>query len=163
MTSWLNNNTNTTGFEMRILSLLFLNCLIVIIITCKKKNFISSLLCLKRKPFNQYIVPKNQSLKWFTSVKWLSRVRLFATSWTAERQAFLSITISQSLPKLMSIETVIASNHLILCCPLLLLPSIFPKDQGLFKWISSSHQVAKLLGFQLQHQSFQWTFRTDFL
>ena len=111
---------------MRILSLLFLNCLIVIIITCKKKNFISSLLCLKRKPFNQYIVPKNQSLKWFTSVKWLSRVRLFATSWTAERQAFLSITISQSLPKLMSIETVIASNHLILCCPLLLPPSIIP-------------------------------------
>ena len=88
---------------MRIPSLLFQNCLIVIIITCKKKNFISSL-SLKRKPLIQHIVSKNQSLKWFTSVKWLSIVRLFATSWTAERQAFLSITISQSLPKLMSNE-----------------------------------------------------------
>ena len=38
-----------------------------------------------------------------------------------------------------------------------------PQHQGLFQWVSSSHQVAKLLGFQLQHQSFQWTFRTDFL
>ena len=110
---------------MRILSLLFLNCLIVIIITCKKKNFISSLLCLKRKPFNQYIVPKNQSLKWFTSVKWLSRVRLFATSWTAAHQASLSITNSQSLLKLKSVESVMPSNHLILCHPLLP-PSIFP-------------------------------------
>ena len=150
---------------MRILSLLFLNCLIVIIITCKKKNFISSLLCLKRKPFNQYIVPKNQSLKWFTSVKWLSRVRLFATSWTAECQAFLSITISQSLPKLMSIETVMASNHLILCCPLLLPPSIIPsfrvfwnESVPLIRWpkywsfsfsISTSNECSGLISFRM--------------
>ena len=53
-------------------------------------------------------------------------VRLFATPWTRARQASLSITNSQSLLKLMSIETVIPSNHLILCRPLLLLPSIFP-------------------------------------
>ena len=51
---------------------------------------------------------------------------LFATPWTAAHQASLSITISQSLLKLMSIESVMPSNHLIICCPLLLLPSIFP-------------------------------------
>ena len=56
----------------------------------------------------------------------LSHVRLFATPWTAARQASLSITNSQSLLKLMSIESVMPSNHLILCRPLLLLPSIFP-------------------------------------
>ena len=56
----------------------------------------------------------------------LSHVRLFVTPWTAARQASLSITNSQSLPKLMSTELVMPSNHLILCHPLLLLPSIFP-------------------------------------
>ena len=56
----------------------------------------------------------------------LSHARLFATPWTAAGQASLSFTISQSLLKLMSIESVIPSNHLILCHPLLLLPSIFP-------------------------------------
>ena len=61
-----------------------------------------------------------------SSVQLLSRVQLFAIPWTAARQAFLSITNSQSLLKLMSIESVIPSNHLILCRPLLLLPSIFP-------------------------------------
>ena len=60
------------------------------------------------------------------SVQLLSRVQLFATPWTAARQASLSITNSQSLPKHLSIESVMLSNHLILCCPLLLLPSIFP-------------------------------------
>ena len=60
-------------------------------------------------------------------VQSLSRVRLFATPWTAACQASLSITNSQSLLKLMSIESVMTSNHLILCHPLLLLPSIFPR------------------------------------
>ena len=60
------------------------------------------------------------------SVQTLSCVRLFATPWTAAHQASLSITNSQSLFKLMFIESVIPSNHLILCRPLLLLPSIFP-------------------------------------
>ena len=60
------------------------------------------------------------------SVQSLSYVRLLVTPWTAARQASLSITISQSLLKLMSIESLIPSNHLILCHPLLLLPSIFP-------------------------------------
>jgi len=59
-------------------------------------------------------------------VQSLSNVQLFATPWTAALQASLSFTISQSLLKLMSIESVMPSNHLILCCPLLLLPSIFP-------------------------------------
>ena len=64
--------------------------------------------------------------KQFSSVQSFSRVRLFATPWTIGHQAFLSITNSRSLLKLMSIESVMPSNHLILCHPLLLLPSIFP-------------------------------------
>ena len=67
------------------------------------------------------IIMKNTS-----SVQSFSRVWLFATPWTTACQASLSITNSQSLPKLMSIESVMPSNHLILCCPLLLPPSIFP-------------------------------------
>ena len=62
----------------------------------------------------------------FSSVQSLSRVWLFATPWTTARQASLSITNFWSLPKPMSIESVRPSNHLILCHPLLLLPSIFP-------------------------------------
>ena len=62
----------------------------------------------------------------FSSVQSVSHVRLFATPWTAARQASLSITNSRSLLKLMSIESVMPSNYLILCCPPLLPPSIFP-------------------------------------
>ena len=62
----------------------------------------------------------------FSSVQSLSHVRLFATPWTAAHQASLSITNSWSLLKLMSIKLMMPSNHLILCHPLLLLPSIFP-------------------------------------
>ena len=60
------------------------------------------------------------------SISQFSRVQFFVIPWTAACQASLSITNSQSLPKLMSIESVMPSNHLILCGPLLLLPSIFP-------------------------------------
>ena len=77
----------------------------------------------------------NDNLSWksqFSSVELLSRDRLFATPWTAARQASLSITNSRSLLKLMSIESVMPFNHLILCHPLLLLPSMFPQ-QGLFQ------------------------------
>ena len=63
---------------------------------------------------------------WIRSVQLLSRVQLFATPWTAARLASLSLTISWSLLKPMSIESVMSSNHLILCRPLLLLTSIFP-------------------------------------
>ena len=62
----------------------------------------------------------------FSSVQWLRRVWLFVTPWTAARQASLSITNSRSSPKLMAVESVMPSNHLILCHPLLLPPSIFP-------------------------------------
>ena len=62
----------------------------------------------------------------FSSVQSLSHVQLFVTPWTATHQASLYITNSQSLPKLMSIESVMPSNHLILCRPLLLLPPIPP-------------------------------------
>ena len=95
-----------------------------------------------------------------SSVQSLSRVRLFATPWAAECQASLSITNSWSLLKLMSIESVMPSNHLILCRSLLLPPSIFPSIRV---FSNESAQVAKVLEFQLHHQSFQWIFRTDFL
>ena len=99
----------------------------------------------------------------FSSVQLLSRVRLFATPWTAARQASLSITNSQSLLKLMPIELVMPSNHLILCHPLLLLPPIFPSIR-VFSNESVVHiKWPKYWSFQLQHQSFQWIFRTDFL
>ena len=96
-----------------------------------------------------------------SSVQLLSRVQLFATPWTAAHQASLSITNSQSWLNLMSIESVKSSNHLI-CRPS---PSAFnlSQHQGLFQWVSSSYQVAKVLEFQLQHQSFQWTPRADLL
>ena len=62
----------------------------------------------------------------------LSRVRLFETPWTAAHKPSLSFTISQSLLKLVSIESAMPSNRLILCCPLLLLPSIFPSIRVFF-------------------------------
>ena len=81
---------------------------------------------------------------------------------TAAGQASLSITHSQRLLRIMCIDPVMPSNHLIFCHPLLLLPSIFPSIR-VFSSVSSSHQVAKVLALQLQHQSFRWIFRTDFL
>ena len=67
--------------------------------------------------------------QFFSSVQSLSHVWLFVTPWTAARQAFLSITNSRSLLKLMSIESVMPSNYLILCWPLRLLPSVFPSNR----------------------------------
>ena len=95
------------------------------------------------------------------SVYSLSHVQLFAAPWTAALQASLSITNSQSVLKLMSIKWVMPSNQLILCHPLLLLPSVFPSIR-VFSNVNSSLQVAKVLELQLQHQSFQWIFRVDF-
>ena len=69
----------------------------------------------------------------FSSVQSLCHVRLFATPWTAARQASLSFTFSQSLVKRISIESVMPSYHLILCHPLLLLPSIFPSIKSFSK------------------------------
>ena len=70
---------------------------------------------------------------------------------------------SRSSLKLVSIKSVMPSSHLILCRPLLFLPSIFPNARVFFKWVSSLHQAAKVLEFQLQHQSFQWIIRINFL
>ena len=88
-------------------------------------------------------------------------VWLFAIPWTATRQASPSFTISQSLLKLMCIESVMPSNYLILCRPLLLPPSKFPSIRVFSN--ESALLVAKVLEFQPQHQSFQWTPRTDLL
>jgi len=89
-------------------------------------------------------------------------VWFFATPWTAACQAPPSFTMSWSLLKLMSVESVMLSNHVIICCPLLLLPSIFPSIR-VFSNELSLCQVAKVLEHQLQHQSSQWIFRVDFL
>ena len=78
------------------------------------------------KYWKNFIKIENLATTEFSSVQLLSCVQLFATPWTAAHQASLSITSSQSSLKLMSIESVMPSNHLILCRPLLLLPSIFP-------------------------------------
>ena len=86
-------------------------------------------------------------------------VRLFATPWTAARQASPSITNSQSLLKLMTIESVMPSNHLIPFSSTFNLS----QHQGLSQRVSSSHQVARVLEFQLQHQSCHGIFRTALL
>ena len=101
----------------------------------------------------------------FRSVQLLSHVQFFAMPWTAACQASLSITNSWSSPKPMSIESVMPSSHLILCLLLSPSPPTFSlsQHQGLFQWVSSSHQMAKVLELQPQHQSFKWIFRTDFL
>ena len=84
-----------------------------------------------------------------SSVQSLNRGRIFVTPWIAAHQASLSITNSRSSPKPMSIESLMPSSHLILCRPLLLLPPIPPSIRGLFQWVNSSHEVAKVLEFQL--------------
>ena len=109
---------------------------------------------------------KSTTVMWFSlwidiSVQLLSHVRLFATPLTAVYQSSLFITNSWRLLKLMSIESVMPSNHLILCHPLLLLPLIFPSIRVFSNESVLSHQVAKVLELQLQHQSFQWIFRID--
>ena len=101
---------------------------------------------------------KGNVLSWFrkiSSVQSLSHVRLFATSWTTACQASLSITSAQTLLKLMPIESVMPSKHLILCPPLLLLPPL-PSSIRVFSNESTLRmRVAKVLEFQLQRQSFQ--------
>ena len=96
----------------------------------------------------------------FSSV--LSHVWLFVTPWITARQASLSITISWSSLRLTSIKSMIPSSHLILCCPLLLLPPI-PPSIRVFSNESTLHEVAKVLEFQLQHHSFQRNRRADLL
>ena len=101
----------------------------------------------------------------FSSIQLLSCVRYFTTPWTAARKASLSIIISRSLLKFMSIESVMPSNHLILCHPLLLPPSIFPSirvfsNESVFciRWpecwsfsfsISPSNEYSGLISFRM--------------
>ena len=85
------------------------------------------------------------------------------TPWPTAYQASLSSTISQSLFRLMDIELMMLSNHLILL-PLPSSPAFnLSQHQGIFQWVGTSHQVARVLELQLQHQSFQWILRVDFL
>ena len=110
-------------------------------------------LCFSQKVKCMYLLKFRQSTFDIdlSSIQLLSHVRLFATPWTAACQVSLSITNSQSLLKHISIQSVMPSNHLILCCPLLL-PSIFPSIR-VFSNVSSLHQVAKVLELQLQYHS----------
>ena len=110
--------------------------------------------------------PKNVSLPkyfldiYFGSVQSLSCVRLSVTPSTAAHQASVSITSSWSSLKLMFIASIQPSHPLSSPSP----PTFnLSQHQGLFKWVSYLQQVVKVLEFQLQHQSFQWIFRTDFL
>ena len=101
-----------------------------------------------------------EALHW-DSVRFSRSVPLFVTPWTIARQASLFITISESTQiHVQQVSDAIQPSHPLLSpSPALNLS----QDQGLFKWVSSSHQVAKGLDFQLQYQSFQWTARTDLL
>ena len=83
----------------------------------------------------------------------LSCVQQFVTLWTVAHQASLSFINPWSLLKLMTIEPVMPSNHLILCLPFLCLPSNLSQYQDLFQWVSPLHKLAKVLELQLQHQS----------
>ena len=111
------------------------------------------------------VVNKYRKAVFLTSVQSLSCARLFVTPWTAARQASLSITNSWSLLKIMSIESVMPSNHLILCCSLLLPPSIFPsirvfsnESAVCIRWpkygslsfsISPSNEYSRLISFRM--------------
>ena len=112
-----------------------------------------------------HLVPKRTHHYHFSSVQFLSHVRLFGTPWTLAHQASLSITNSQSLLKFTSIELVMPSNHLILCRPLLLSPSILPsirvfsnESALLIRWpkywslsfsISPSNEYSGLISFRM--------------
>ena len=115
-------------------------------------------------PFDSFLLLKNFTLMpcWYIVVQSLSRVWLFATPWTTAYQMSLSFTISWSLLKLMSIDSVMPSNHLTLCRSFFFLPSILLSSR-VFSSELALYQVAKVLECQLQHQFSQWIFRVDFL
>ena len=115
------------------------------------------------------VMPVSYCFDYFVVVvQSLSCVRLFAIPWTRACQAHLSFSISKSLLKFMSIESVMLPNHLILCCPLLLLPSIFPSIRAFsnesavnFKWskywnfsISPSNEFSGLTSFRIDQFDF---------
>ena len=143
----------TEHYARPFLSLLFLSS--SIFMTCW--SIVDLPCCL----FSMY----SSSTRLIGSIQSLSCVLLFATPWTAARQASVSITISQSLLKLMSIESVMPSNHLILCCPLVLPPSVFtsirvfssesvlhirwPKYWSFSFSISPSNEYSGLISFRM--------------
>ena len=96
-------------------------------------------------------------------VQLLSCVQLSMTLRTAAHPAPLSFTVSWSLLQFKSIELVILSKYLTFCHTLSPFAFNLSQHQSLFQWVGSLHQVAKVLGLQLQYQSFQRIFRTDFL
>ena len=136
-----------------------------------KETFHAKMGTIKRdRNYMDFIDAEDNKKRWqeyteFSSVKLLSRIRLFATPWTAAHQASLSITNSRSLLKLISIKSVIPFNHLILCHPLLLLPSnfssirVFSNESVLhIRWpgywsfsfsISPSNEYSGLISFKM--------------
>ena len=97
---------------------------------------------------------------YFIAVQLLSRVQLPVSPWTTVHKASLCFIISYKLLRFMSIDSVMLSNYFIIFCP----PALkLSQHQGLFQRVSSFHQVAKVLELELQHQSFQWIFRDNFL
>ena len=122
---------------------------------------------------NSYVWVLSNTTKQFSIISWesysstsfctslvvvqlLSHVRLFVTPWTAAGQDSLSFTISRSLLRLMSMDSEMPSNHLILCHPLLLLPEIFPSTRVFSnEWALCIRQSKYWSFIQLQHQSFQ--------
>jgi len=118
----------------------------------RKRNENRQNVCLRR-PYRKLWKEEKQKAKEKRKdipIQFSRRVQLFVTPWTAARQASLSVTNSWSLLKLMSIDLVKPSNHLILCCPLLLPPSIFPSIRVLsnesvlrIRWMQSSHLNAE--------------------
>ena len=115
----------------------------------------------KAKRGSTLMLTKLKRASSFSSVQSLSHVRLFAAPWTAAYQASLSITKFRSLLKLMSIELVMPSNHLILCCPLLLLPSIFPSIRVFSNESVLCIRWPKYCSFSFSPSN--ELFRTDFL
>ena len=113
--------------------------------------------CYKCVYKHAYILGDRQHGALVVVVQLLSRVQLFATPWTAAHQDSLSFTISRSLLNLMSIESVMSSNHLVLHCPLLLLPSTFPNELAPpIRWskywrfsISPSNEYSGLIFFRI--------------
>ena len=116
----------------------------------------------KLEKFNWYKPQRTATQQGFSSVQSLSHVQLFVTPWIAAHQA----SVHHQLPEFTQThvhrvgDAIQPLHPLSSPCP----PALnLSQNQGLFQWVSSSHHVAKVLEFQLQYQSFQWTLRTDLL
>ena len=144
-------------FQYFSLSFIFTTEVIAFEIIC----IVLYILCLQ--PWSHWKLRKCSCKSQFSSVQSLSHVRLFATPMDCSTPGLI---VHHQLPELAEthvhrVSDAIRPSHP-LSSPSSLTFNLF-QHQGLFQWVRSSHQVAKVLEFQLQHQSFQWTFRTDFL